>query len=220
MQRVQARMINTRRIIRNFFFDLRYGGFLGLNIGAYDLFHRPGAKDAPPGEFTYNPYHWLACLNNSDVEFLEFAFKDRIKASDVLVDVGCGRGRVINWWLDQGFRNQIVGLELDPNTAERTRRRLRDYSNVTITTGDAVQNIPSKGTLFFVNNPFGEPIMAAFNARLKEISTELKNVTLLYYNPTQIAIFEQDPSWQIRIEKMPGNAVAPFHPFAVITMRR
>ena len=31
-----------------------------------------------------------------------------IKSSDVLVDVGCGRGRVINWWLSLGLGNKIV----------------------------------------------------------------------------------------------------------------
>lgn len=220
MQQLQSAMIKGIRIIRNFLLDMRYGGFLGLNLGVYDVFRRRGAKDSSAGEFTYNPYHWLACLNNADVEFLEYAFKDRVKASDVLVDVGCGRGRAISWWLDQGYRNQIIGLELDPDTAERTRRRLRKYKNVTIITGDAAQNIPANGTLFFLNNPFGEPIMKAFKDRLTEISIEPKNITMLYYNPKQIHVFEKDPVWNIQIEETPGNAAAPFHPLAIITMKQ
>ncbi len=219
MQQLQTAMIKGIRIIRNFLLDMRYGGFLGLNLGIYDISRRPDARDTSPGEFTYNPYHWLACLNNADVEFLEYAFKDRIKASDVLVDVGCGRGRAISWWLDQGHRNRMIGIELDPQTAERTRRRLRKFENVTIITGDATQNIPPDGTLFFLNNPFGEPIMAAFRDRLKETAAQPERITMLYYNPKQLPVFEEDPVWNIQIEKKPGNASAPFHPLAIITMK-
>lgn len=43
-----------------------------------------------------------------------------IGEQDVLVDVGCGKGRVINYWLSQGYTNKMVGLELDPQVAAQT----------------------------------------------------------------------------------------------------
>jgi hypothetical protein len=39
---------------------------------------------------------------------LSLIFKDEpIAPDDVLVDVGCGKGRMINWWLSRRLRNQI-----------------------------------------------------------------------------------------------------------------
>lgn len=217
---MRALIIRGMRIIRNLLLDVRYGGFLGLNFGAYDVLCRPGTKDSPSAEFSYSPYHWLACLNNSDVECLQQIFDNRIKASDVLVDVGCGRGRVINWWLDHGCYNQIFGLELDQATAERARRRLRRHKNVTIIAGDAVQNIPAHGTLFYLFNPFDAPTVVAFKDRLKEISVDHRSIRILYYTPVHIHVFENDPAWNVQIETVGNSKVSPFNPLAVITMKQ
>lgn len=71
-----------------------------------------------------------------------------VTSSDVLVDIGCGKGRVINFWLHQGWTNRMIGLELDPEIAEQARSRLRPYENVTIVTGDAVDRLPTTGRCF------------------------------------------------------------------------
>jgi precorrin-6B methylase 2 len=69
-------------------------------------------------------------------------FVGRIEPNDVLVDVGCGKGRVTNWWLSQGLRNRMVGIELDPDVASATEKRLRRFSNVTILNEDATAWMP------------------------------------------------------------------------------
>src|SRR5215470_12031173 len=51
---------------------------------------------------------------------------------DVLVDVGCGEGRVINFWLHRGIENQIVGVEANPEAAQDAARRYRRFRNVSI----------------------------------------------------------------------------------------
>src|SRR5688572_19680524 len=33
------------------------------------------------------------------------------KPDDVLVDIGCGEGRVINFWLSRRVKNPIIGIE-------------------------------------------------------------------------------------------------------------
>ena len=40
-----------------------------------------------------------------------------IRPDDVLVDVGSGKGRVLNFWLQKGLRNRIVGIEIDERWA-------------------------------------------------------------------------------------------------------
>ncbi len=219
MGKLYGLIVRGVRIFRNLLLDLRYGGFLGLNLGLHGINPLPDGKGPPSAEFSYSPYHWLACLSNSDVECLQRIFDHRIKASDVLVDVGCGRGRVINWWLDHGCHNQVFGIELDPATAERTRRRLRGHKNVTIITGDAAQNIPPQGTLFYLFNPFDAPTLAAFKDRLKETAADPKNVRIFYYTPTHIQVFQDDPAWNVQIETIEASRAAQFNPLAVITMK-
>lgn len=127
------------RIVRNALIDLRYGGLLAGELKS-----------------RFSDRHAVETAN-SDYVGMSYMFEGRIKDSDVLVDVGCGKGRVINSWLHSGYRNKMIGLELDDEVAERTRRRLRKFDNVTIVTGDAVENIPPSGTLFYMYHPFGEP---------------------------------------------------------------
>jgi SAM-dependent methyltransferase len=219
MQNVQAALTKYLRMVPNFLFDLRYGGSLAFNIGIYDLRHRPGTTGDGPSEYTYNRPHKVACLMNSGVELIKLVFDNRIRDTDVLVDVGCGRGRVIAWWLDQHYENPIYGLELDPATAERTRRRYRRYPNVTIITGDAVENLPANGTLFYLYNPFDAPTLAAFRDRLKSITTAPDQVRILYYTPHQLHVFEDDPDWDIQVQPLGNSSTLPFNPVAIISLK-
>lgn len=65
-----------------------------------------------------------------------------VKDSDVLVDVGCGRGRVITWWLRKGYKNRIISVELDEVIATETGTTFRKHENVEIRCGNIVDCIP------------------------------------------------------------------------------
>ena len=78
----------------DFFIDLRYGGYFGGKIKS--RYAHLGAHDTASGHYSV-----LSCIFR----------KYKIKDSDVLVDVGCGKGRVINWWLKQGHQNRIIGMD-------------------------------------------------------------------------------------------------------------
>jgi hypothetical protein len=126
--------------------------------------------------------HWRTFFDaHTDYSALPHIFKNRIKTSDVLVDIGCRKGRVINWWLSQGLRNRMIGIELDEKIANGTRKRLRRYENVSIIHGDASHNIPAGGTLFYLYNPFPKPVVKASKDRLMNIFGERGDITLLYY---------------------------------------
>ena len=111
--------------------DLRYGGLLRGNLPS--KFSHLGAF------YTANtPYHILPTL-----------FAGLVNNDDVLVEVGCGKGRVINWWLSKYPRNRVYGIELDPDAATKAAIRLRRYPNVKIISGDACRLLPADGTIFF-----------------------------------------------------------------------
>jgi tRNA A58 N-methylase Trm61 len=127
---------------------------------------------------------------------MPYIFKGRISKTDVLVDVGCGKGRVINWWLSRGFRGRMFGIELDPGVAEATRQRLSKYKNVTIITADVCESIPEDATVFYLFNPFKPDVMERFKNRLFEVFAK-RGVTVLYYNPWYVDVFKKDPNWTV-----------------------
>lgn len=168
--------------IRTLVLDLRYGGYCG------------GTRAARLG------YPGAAATMSTDYHHLDQLFRRagiRVDPSDVLVDIGCGKGRVINYWLARGYTNRIVGLELDPDVADSVRRRTRSRPNVVIITGDAVENLPGDGTIFYAFNPFDAAVMSRLKARMEASLTGERDVVLLYYNCHYKGLFENDPAWRV-----------------------
>lgn len=172
-------------VMRNFIYelvmDLRYSGRMLYgnqktpysHLGAHDIYHT---------EYAVMP--------------LIFKYV-KITPSDILVDVGCGKGRVINYWLSKGHRNKIIGLELDPSVAAQTAKQLRKWTNVTIVPGDAVHNLPQEGTIFYFFNPFSELKVKQFQKRMLELFHN-KPVTIIYYRPKSLYVFKND-NWHIKV---------------------
>ncbi len=181
--------------------DIRYGGILSGELK------------------TRYPHLHAIETANSNYSILSHVFEGRIKENDVLVDVGTGKGRVINFWLHKGFRNPMIGIELDDDIAGRTRKRLRKYSNVTIIKGNAIENIPPNGTIFYLYHPFGAPVMEAFKNRLMTLFDRNSDLTILYYFIRHVDVFRNDPAWNVEIIDVKGPPHFPMHPLAVITMK-
>ncbi len=180
-----SRIKRFRRLLRNVALDLKYGSFLGGSIQT-----RYGDLGA------YNTV-------NSDYELLSHLFHGiEIRESDVLVDVGCGKGRVINWWLSRGMKNKMIGVEIDEAIAATTRRRLRKHSNVEIIHGNVLDVLPARGgTIYYLFNPFSADIVRQFRDRLKaHTPRELK---IIYYFATHkdaahVHWFRDDPKWKVK----------------------
>ncbi len=181
------------RLGRNVISDLRYGVFLGgvkkspfADIGAYDT-------------------------ANSDYEALSFLFSDNIVSNiaerHILVDVGCGKGRVLNYWLNKFPSNKIYGIELDSEIATLISRRLRSYPNVTILCGDVRDLIPTDGTLFYLFNPFDEIILNGFLHSLRQsiAGSTAKSISVIYYNPVHIDVFLADDACEVREVILPDR---------------
>ncbi len=88
---LKAWIVWSIRIIRNAFIDIQYGGLLGGKIKT--RYTHLGAVET----------------ENTDYRALYPIFMNRIQPSDVLVDIGCGKGCVINSWLAHGCPNRIIG---------------------------------------------------------------------------------------------------------------
>jgi hypothetical protein len=169
--------------VRNYVTDMRYGGFAGGGSGS-------SHEDAGMLGFTAVDYAQL-----------EKVFSRRngleIRPEDVLVDVGTGKGRVINWWLGRGLDNRIFGLELEHDLAELARRRLARWPNVTILQGDALGNLPPDATLIWMFNPFWAEVVARFRERLVEVYGEGSTVRIVYFMPLFVQEFADDPRFVV-----------------------
>jgi SAM-dependent methyltransferase len=180
-----ARIVIRRvpQIMRNAIRDLRFGGLLGgTKKTRYDHL---GAHD----------------VANSEYENLQALFASvAVSEADVIVDVGCGKGRSTNWFVSRYPRTTIIGIELDPAVCARTARRLRRRKNVTIICADATRVVPPDGTIFYLFNPFNEAMVRQFAATLAESrpSSLEASTIVVYYNCKFVSVFEDDPRFAVR----------------------
>ena len=181
--------------IRDFVIDERYGGRCG---GTYSSqWNHKGYRGTSSAHY----YYLANIFNGSDV---------RIEPSDVLVDVGCGKGRVLNFWLHSGARNRMVGIEIDERWASFASARLARYENVTVLCGDAFELLPPDGTIFFIFNPFKREACQTFKERLENLRDVGPPITLVYYMCDSGDLFWDDPAWEV--SRVEGRT---FHPTIV-----
>jgi len=174
--------------VRNAVRDRRYGAFLGGSVKT--RFAQLGAYNA----------------SNSAYEDLPplFAAAD-VEPDDVIVDVGVGKGRVINWLLERYPSNRMVGIELDPEIAARTKARLQRFENVTILTGDATELLPHEGTVFFLFNPFDETVMRRFAAAFLAEGMH-PHRRAIYHNCKHAQVFRDDPRFSVEDVELPSGS--------------
>jgi hypothetical protein len=173
------------RAARNAVVDLRYGGLLGGTIATKhgDV----GAHD----------------VGNADYGDLTHLFANiPIAPDDVIVDVGSGKGRAVNWFLWKHPNNRIFGLELDQEICAKAAKRLRRHANVTFRCGDAMALLPEEGTLFYLFNPFAEPVMRRFIDALLALPGDAPR-RVVYQNCKFIDLFAHDPRFEVEQLDLP-----------------
>jgi SAM-dependent methyltransferase len=196
-----ARAITRRgaRLARNAWLDLRYGRFLGGTVPT--RFAHLGAFDTA----------------NSDYDDLAGLFAAaRLGPDDVIVDVGCGRGRVINWLLAHHPENVIYGIELDPAVAAATARRLRRHPSVRIVCGDATALLPVEATVFYLFNPFEEHVLRRFVAAVLQLGDHglSRERRIVYYRSKFLEPFRDSDRFRVERIELPSRS----HEAALITV--
>jgi SAM-dependent methyltransferase len=166
--------------------DLKYcGAFLGGSV-------RPSPK--APGAFATESTYYSV---------LAHIFRTvPLGKGDILVDVGCGKGRVLLWAVKHGYQNKMIGIEVNERIASGTRKRMSSFPNVEIRTLDIRQYLPKEGTYFYLYNPFEREVVAAFKKRLLQVRGD-RPTTIVYYNPQYIDLFLGDPHWEVTVQRLP-----------------
>lgn len=191
LKSVLSQRKGIQRNLRNQFLDLRYGGrFLFGSVES---------------EFRHLAY-WET--GNTDYDVLRELFsRIRLRANDVIVDVGCGKGRVMNYLLSRGVKQKMIGVEINAKVAAFARSRLRRYGQISILTGDIREVFPEEGTVFYLYNPFGEDTVEYLAGRLEQRKKNERPL-ILYHNATHLEPFTKR-GWKLEWVDVSAYSLAP-----------
>jgi SAM-dependent methyltransferase len=125
--------------------------------------------------------------------------------STILIDLGCGKGRVLAVASEFPFR-EIVGVELSESLAfvaaknmEIVRRRFTKRSPIRVVVDDAVEfPFPDSPLAIFLFNPFGKASMRRLVSRLETALAgpwRSHGIHIVYYNPVHGALFDDSPAF-------------------------
>lgn len=129
---------------------------------------------------------------------LDEVFKDtKFTADDHFVDIGCGKGRVLAWWLSKGFPGTATGIELDPYVAGVAKKWLKRYpeERVRLIEGDGLKQDYSKYTIIYIFRPFAKEFLIRF---LERLEAQLTHPVYLYYMSDQFSreVLWERPNWK------------------------
>ena len=181
------------RILGEAIIDLHYGGWCGGVVPPNPNF--PDASRVQSARY-------------STLKKLFDPAQVPVRDYDVLVDVGCGKGRAINFWLHQGYTNHIIGMDLHERVAQRTAQRLSRFGNVKIEIGNALDLLPADGTIFYLYNPFGLETMREFVQRVLRVSRAPDRVRIVYLNAIHTTAFSQHDGWALKSLETGGREAA------------
>lgn len=131
---------------------------------------------------------------------------------DALIDVGCGKGHMLEFFSKLGF-GCVDGLEYLPELAEIGKSNMRRLGlSSKIFVGDAAEwEDYDTYNYVFMFNPFPENVMNCFAAKLrKSIERTPREVTILYVNPYHIANLEAHGFFLQRIIRKKHGSMAIF----------
>lgn len=121
-----------------------------------------------------------------------------LPSESVLVDFGCGKGRVLLLAALRGIK-KAVGIEFSPELCEIARNNVRIVEqatgsclNISVIEGDVTHyEIEDDQNIFFLFNPFDDVILEAV---VKNIQLSLRRrpreIAMIYYNPVHSHILD------------------------------
>ncbi|MFA7348744.1 MAG: class I SAM-dependent methyltransferase [Desulfurivibrionaceae bacterium] len=116
----------------------------------------------------------------------------------VLVDFGCGKGRVLLLAVLRGIR-KAVGIEFSPELCAIARNNIKIVEqatgsrlNVAVIEGDVTQYvIEDDQNVFFFFNPFDDVVLEAVVKNMKKsLHRKPREIAVIYYNPVHSHILD------------------------------
>jgi SAM-dependent methyltransferase len=174
--------------IADYYFDFKYHTDTANSIPLVDL---EIASDNKDRGYSYQP--------TMAIPFYRLMDKVPLPADPVLVDFGCGKGRVLMLAAIKGIRKS-AGIEFSGelcNVARKNIAILQDHIDhridVTIIESDVTRyEIEDNQNVFFLANPFDDVILnSVANNILKSLDKNQRTIIIIYYNPIHSDILEK-----------------------------
>ncbi len=149
--------------------------------------------------FTASPYsesHGAVETVSAPYGTLEVVFGPEVfTKDDILLDAGCGLGRPIAYLLDSGFPGKLVGVELNPEVAEKTQRWAQRYENVQITCADVFDVDVRPYTKFFMWYSMDSDVLERFVEKIEREA--LRRVRFYYVGNAGQRAFADREGWKL-----------------------
>ena len=134
---------------------------------------------------------------SSDYRCLDRIFRTHVPltAQDVLLDVGCGEGRVLTYLYLHKAKCRLMGVELDPEVTATAQKRVEGCPGIDIRCANILQarDLMQQVTVYYLFNPFNGKIFSKFVAALeKEVPHPIRMVYLFDY---YAAYLDGRPGW-------------------------
>jgi SAM-dependent methyltransferase len=184
---------------RTAWLDVRFGGFTG------------GVKKSPFGHLGANE------TVSTRLDLIDALLGPRMRPGEVFVDVGCGKGRVLNWAIRDGRAARVIGLEIDREVAEGAAARLTRHAHCEVRIGDACALLPADATLIYMWSPFNRAVMVAFRDALfqrTDASHRKQHLRIIYNNALHLDVWQEDARCNVAPLVVPVTAE---HEAALIT---
>lgn len=127
--------------------------------------------------------------NYEELEIIFFEYMS-LKENDIVIDVGCGKGRVFSYLLYKGLKNKMIGYEINKVVGAQTQKRLARFKNIEIRCDNIFDNFPDQGNIFYLYHPFVEWLVIEFMQRILKIAD--RNPVILYNNPLHLNVFDNE----------------------------
>lgn len=123
---------------------------------------------------------------SSDYRCLDRIFKKHVPLTekDVLLDVGCGEGRVLTYLYLHKAKCRLMGVELDPDVAATAQKRVENCPGIQIRCANILEakDLMQQVTVYYLFNPFNGKIFSKFIGALeKEVPHPIRLVYLFDY---------------------------------------
>lgn len=122
----------------------------------------------------------------------DFLKKQGITKADAVIDVGCGKGGLLEFYSRFGF-GLVAGLEYEAELCEICKNNIEKlHVDAMVIHGDAnVYDDYDMFNYFYLYNPFDESITKNFIENVKKsINRRPRNVWVIYTNPIYLKNFE------------------------------
>lgn len=152
--------------------DLMWDGKLNISSGSVDYSN----EDSQNYGYDPTPY----------VVLEELVRLDLLKKEDIVVDYGCGKGR-IGFFLNDQIGCRVIGIDHDERLLETAKRNLEQYESddVVFIYSKAEEYNPDGANRFYFFNPFSTRIFSEVLKRIEEsYEKSPRDILIFFYYST------------------------------------